>query len=82
MVKYTGGWTLGPAAVGPFCAFDDRLLGDRLCRGYGKGVLASGVWVYEARYSRSIIKLLCQYTIRVVVFVFAPCFAPYLGCTL
>jgi hypothetical protein len=56
MVKYTGGCTLGPVAVGPGCAFDDRLLGDRLCRGYGKGVLASGGWVYEARYSRSIVK--------------------------
>jgi hypothetical protein len=51
--KYTGGETFGPVVVGPCCARDDLLLGDRLCLGYGNGVLASGVWVYEAKYSRS-----------------------------
>lgn len=30
MVKYAGGWALGPvAAVGPGCALAERLLGDR-----------------------------------------------------
>jgi hypothetical protein len=40
---------LGPVAVGPACARADRLEGEALCFGYGKGVVASGVWVYEAR---------------------------------
>lgn len=53
MLKYTGGFALAPVAVGPACARADRFDGDALCLGYGKGVVASGVWVYEARYRRS-----------------------------
>lgn len=36
MVKYTGGWFLGPVALGslgPACALDERLLGDVSSRG-------------------------------------------------
>lgn len=49
MLKYTGGCALDPAAVGPACARADRFDGDALCFGYGNGVVASGVCVYEAR---------------------------------
>lgn len=49
MLKYTGGCALCAAAVGPAWALADRFDGDALCLGYGNGVLASGVCVYEAR---------------------------------
>jgi hypothetical protein len=51
MLKYTGGFDLA-AAVGPW-ARADRFDGDALCLGYGNGVVASGVCVYDARYRRS-----------------------------
>jgi hypothetical protein len=46
MLKYTGGSDLAPEAVG---ARDERFDGDACCLGYGNGVFASGVCVYEAR---------------------------------
>jgi hypothetical protein len=51
MLKYTGGVVLA-AAVGPV-ARADRFDGEALCLGYGKGVVASGVCVYDPRYRRS-----------------------------